>query len=111
MQFETIDQIKQANDAIGHHWFEPDAMRFFRSRLGQTVYGGRFFISSEQFDYRSPRLYTVRRANDDGSIGTASEFQQFETSAQARAWIRRTIAEADDAVAARRDAIAEGCAA
>ena len=106
MQFETIGQIKQANEAIGHHWFEPGAMRFFRSRIGQTVYGGRFFVTSEQFDYRSPRLYTVRRANDDGSIGTASDFQQFETSAQARAWIARTIRETEAALEARREAIA-----
>ena len=97
--YRTIEEIEAANEAHGHHFFESATKRFFRSRIGQTVYGGRFFVTSEQFDARSPRLYTVRRANDDGSIGTASEFQQFSTSAQAKAWIMHTIRETEAAIA------------
>ena len=73
--FGTMADVKEANRAIGHHWFEPSSMRFFRSRVGQTLYGGRYFISSEQFDDQSPRLYTVREVKPDGSIGTVGQFQ------------------------------------
>lgn len=77
--FENIDQIKEAHESRGGYWFTPGAMRFFSSRLGKTVYGGRFFISSEQaprsFDGKpSPRLYTVRVAHDDGTICTIDGF-------------------------------------
>jgi len=71
-------------------------MRFFRSRIGQTVYGvwtgsagpglhtrrpgGQYFITSERFD-DNPRRYTVRRYNpDDHTIGTVGEFMEYKTS-------------------------------
>ena len=95
--FESIREIERANQDRGHHFFEPTAKRFFRSRVGKTVYGGRYFVTSEQFDYSSPRLYTVRMANDDGSIETIGDFQAFRTASQARAAIRATIREQDNA--------------
>ena|SRR3990167_2108062 len=91
--FNTIQEIERANENRGHHFFKPAAKRFFRSRIGETVYGGRYFVTSEQFDYSSPRLYTVRMANDDGSIETIGEFQAYRTSSQARAAIRATLRE------------------
>jgi hypothetical protein len=78
-------EIRRANRQLGHYFFSPETMRFFRSRVGREVIGGRYFVTSEQFDEVSPRLYTVRRANDDGSIDTASEFQGFTTGREARA--------------------------
>ena len=88
MGFRTISEIQAANERLGHHWFEPGALRFFNSRVGCTVYASRYFVSSEQFDYTSPRLYTVRRANDDGSIDTVGEFQAYRTCAEARQAIK-----------------------
>lgn len=82
--FKTIEEIREANRRAGLFFFSPDTMRFFRSRVGREVYGGRFFVTSEQFDDSSPRLYSVRRANDDGSIDTASEFQGYTSGAEAR---------------------------
>lgn len=84
MHYRTIAEVKLANHASGYHWFEPGTMRFFRSRIAPGVIGGRYFISSEQFDDGSPRLYTVREARPDGSIEDASEFQEFTTLAAAR---------------------------
>jgi len=82
--YQSIDQIKAANAAAGLYFFSPDTMRFFRSRVASSiVYGGRYFITSEQFHalYAAdgPRLYTIRRCNDDGSIETIGEFQGYET--------------------------------
>ena len=76
-----IGDIRKANKAAGHHWFDPDSMRFFRSRIGSKVYegpGGIYFVSSEQFvgsDWiAAPRRYTVRKFDPTtGGVDTAGE--------------------------------------
>lgn len=82
-RFWDMNEVRRANKDRGHHWFEPSTLRFFRSRVGDTLYGGRYFVSSEQFDDGYPRLYTVREAMSDGSIETVGEFQEYETRDQA----------------------------
>jgi hypothetical protein len=70
-----MKDIRQRNAKSGGHWFETETMRFFRSRVGKTVYGGHFFISpercslSDQLDHM-PRRYTVRIAFSNGGIDT-----------------------------------------
>jgi hypothetical protein len=47
----SITQIRQAVQAAGSHFFSPNAMRFFNSRVSDTVYptaDGTYFITSEQ---------------------------------------------------------------
>lgn len=81
----TIQDIRRAHEAIGQHFFDPAAMRFFASRIHRTVHegpGGTFFVTSERFIpvYGAggyPRLFTVRRANADGTLNEYSEFQAF----------------------------------
>jgi hypothetical protein len=80
-------EIQEANKASGGHWFSKDTMRFFKSIVYNPIYFGRYFITSERFDDGSPRLFTVRFANADGSIDTASKFQQFSTKRQALKFI------------------------
>jgi len=72
--FRTLQQIKDANKATGLYWFEPESMRFFKSRVSEKVYptkdGGAYFVSSE----RGPsnvRAYTIRKCRADGYIRTA----------------------------------------
>lgn len=89
MSYLTIHEIKEANRATGRHFFEPSTMRFFNSRILRGVIGGRYFVTSEKFDEGYPRLYTVRVAHDNGHIDDASEFQQFDTPAKARAFARK----------------------
>jgi hypothetical protein len=89
--FRSISQIKDANKRIGHHWFQPEAMRFFRSRIESGVYGGRYFISSEQFDDNSPRLYTVHEASPEGKIDTIGEFQQYAHLEDARDAVKSLV--------------------
>lgn len=97
--FEPVhntDEIARANSQAGQHFFEADTMRFFRSRVLEPVYGGRFFVTSEKNDgpgYEYPRLYTVREFMPDGSIESLGEFQEYGTAAQARAAIRRALEE------------------
>jgi hypothetical protein len=87
--YHDIDAVKKANADAGQHFFEPSTMRFFRSRISEGLEAGRYFVTSEQFDYDAPRLYSVREALSDGSIEDVSGFQAFETGAQAWAYVRR----------------------
>ena len=74
----TLNRIKEANRQAGQHWFAPDTMRFFKSRVGCKIYqgeGGVYFVSSERFEasngYRAERCFTVREFHPtDKSIDT-----------------------------------------
>jgi len=82
----TINEIKQLNEQAGHHFFSPDTMRFFNSRIGSTVKVKgtlAYFVTSER-DYAQPRLYSLRVCNlDNGHMDTIGEFQAYQTRAQA----------------------------
>ena len=88
-QFHNVTGIYSVNGIeIKHkgHFFSPGSMRFFNSRLCHEVFptkNGAYFITSEKFDYKSPRLYTVRFFDLNDDIKTVGEFQAFETKAQA----------------------------
>ena len=69
----TIQQIKDANCAIGNHWFDNSTLRFFRSRSSGPVIAN-MFVSSERFldaPNSANRRYTIRRC-DAGRIETVS---------------------------------------
>jgi hypothetical protein len=84
--YNTIAEIKRANRATGHHFF--DQMHFFGSRIASTVINGRFFITSEQFEAndgnRDHRRYTIRETLPNGAITTLGEYQAYDTLANAR---------------------------
>ena len=84
--FRSMKLIKEANHINGFFFFEPRTMQFFNSQI-HTIkpIHGCLFITSEQFNYESPRLFTIRKANQDGSIESVSEFQEFETIEEANA--------------------------
>lgn len=75
----TINDIKAANRAAGFHWFDPDTMRFFGTRILPTVYqgpGGVYFVTWDKkgFDERQGYGATVRTFDPEtGSTGTAKE--------------------------------------
>ena len=91
----TITAIKKRHPG---HWFEPGALAWFNTKFPRrAVYpvpDGAFFISSEYSKgvYIStgwvpdgPVRWSVRFcSDDDGSISTVSEFQEFETLEEAR---------------------------
>lgn len=91
-RFWDMNEVERANADLGHYWFSPDTKRFFHSRIGDTLYGGRYFISSEcREPGETPRLYTIREANPDGSIDTVGDFQEYSTRAQAVRAIERLL--------------------
>lgn len=93
MSYRNIAHIRAANVTAEHYFFDRSAMRFFDSRILPDLIGGRYFITSERFDRDSPRLYTVRVANDDGTVATVGEFQAYRTAHAAKAAARALAAE------------------
>lgn len=89
----TINDIQKANRDNGGHWFDPDSLRFFRSRIGSDVFqgpGGIYFVSSERYSDEAARLYSVRTFDPaTGNIGTAGEFQQYRSGSTARRAARK----------------------
>lgn len=85
--FSTLQQIKDANKASGLYWFEPESMRFFKSRVGEKVYptkdGGAYFVSSEKGP-DGVRAYTIRKCRADGSIYTPEPGYGFQAHKTAR---------------------------
>lgn len=90
--YYTVDEIKQDSLAIGHYWFEPDTMKFFSSRVGRTVYFGKYFISSERRGFTDHRrAYTIRTINQQGFIDTVGEFLAYQSADQAVSDLRRMV--------------------
>lgn len=89
--FGTVQDVKDANAAAGRHFFSPDTMRFFKSRVGDTLYAGRMFVTSEKGpDGR--RAYTLRIAADDGECVTSEHgFQAFATARNAAREAKRMV--------------------
>lgn len=104
----SMSEIERLAGQMGSHYFEPDTMRFFRSRVDWHVWPGAdgwYFVTSEQhkgFDgTMRPRLYSVRRfhyetpANDQMGefsgvdFDTVGEFQAYPTLTRARTAARK----------------------
>ena len=90
-------QIYSLNDLKSHyrrvtqgHWFDADTMRFFNSRISSDLFyspkkGLIYFISSEKYNYDSPRYYSVRSYEPKtGDIETIGEFQAYGTLGSAK---------------------------
>lgn len=83
MTYFTIKAIKEANKAIGHHFFEADTMRFFSSRILPRVYAGKYFITSEKRCFQDySRVYSIRVVDHDGRIDTIEG--KYNTAGQAK---------------------------
>jgi hypothetical protein len=92
--YRSVTAIKKANDAAGRYFFSPDTMRFFRSRVEPGVYGGRVFITSEQFvgsdGTEFPRFWQLRVADDDGGVSSYDE-REYDTLESAQAAARSLV--------------------
>lgn len=81
------------------HFFSPDTMRFFRSRISDAFrlpfVDGIVFLTSEKKCFEDPtRVWTIRKLHqtDHGiTVSTLSEFGEYETKAQARSAIVREL--------------------
>lgn len=99
--YRFMEDVRKRNENAGSKWFDPSNMRFFGTRVHESLYladGGRiaYFVTSERDRYAGPgggawggrRLYSVRVAKPDGDIDTVGEFGEFETGRAAHARAR-----------------------
>ena len=92
--FWRMYQLQRYHENRGFHFFKPFNMRFFSSRVQTTPpYKGRVFVTSEKYDWKSPRYYTVRCIRPDGGIDTIEEFQGFATRQSAHRFAEKYAAE------------------
>ena len=82
-----IYDVRDVESKAKGHFFEPNAMRFFNSRLVDEVFPSRgkvYFVTSEKFDHKSPRMFTVRVLDlESRGIETVGEFQAYSSRTQA----------------------------
>ena len=92
--FSSIEEIKEANKKRGWHFFDADTMRKFGSIVYPEIFWNRYFITSEKDKgvmtsygwaqaHGGRRLYSVRRAGDDGDITNVGDFCSFTSKRQA----------------------------
>lgn len=98
--FTSINEIRQTHKG---HWFDDDTLRFFGCRVMSTVWGGRWFITSEKdagvlmsdgtlrSAWNGERRYTIRLAKADGDIDTVGEFGQYATHGEAMKAVRALV--------------------
>lgn len=97
--WKSIEEIRLANRKAGRHFFDADTLQFFSSSIYGEIYGGRFFITSEQDSnshYTYPRKWSIRAASNNGaSIDTIGEFQAYDTLEEAQQAVRFLTQEID----------------
>lgn len=108
---DLVDTVRRSGTT---HWLSPDTMRFFRTRVHETLYGdgGRVFVTGETSP-SGDRRYTVRVLcvdSDAYSVQTIGAFGAYTSRNGAHDGARRVGAQltADDTYvdSARADVIA-----
>lgn len=74
-------KIANGRGNSGNTWFSVDNMRYRGTRVGQAVYGGRYFVTSDR-TFDDGRAYSIRELQDNGSIDTVA-FQVYTSRAAA----------------------------
>ena len=82
----SISEMKEKNEAAGHHWFSKENMRLFGTKIEVPPNKKGLFITSE---YKGAgikeRAYTIRYFDKHtGHVDTVNEFQQYETLDKAK---------------------------
>lgn len=85
MTFFTLAQVRTANKAAGGHFFSPNTDAFWCTAYPeQTIYGGKYFITSDRNFDGSQRRYTIREVSPDGRVDTKGDFLEYPTLGKAR---------------------------
>lgn len=79
----SVDDLKRCNRYAGQHFFDADTMRFFKSRVSDSLYSGPsgvFFVTSEKGP-NNVRGYTVRQFDcQNASVDTVGPFNELSRS-------------------------------
>ena len=91
--YNHIDEIISEAESAGSHFFSESAMAWFDSIVEPAVYGGRYFITSEQDQHRAehPRQWTIRVYNGGNDIKDASGFCEFNSHEEALSAVKKIL--------------------
>lgn len=68
-QYQSIEEIKEANRKRGGSFFDPETVEHFQTIVYPEVYGGELFITSDiNVNETTERVYSVRRCYEFGGI-------------------------------------------
>lgn len=100
MKTYTMADIRAANAAAGLNFFSADTMSFFKSRVESVAYNSEtaaYFVTSEKYNDKAPRLFTVRKFNPgDATMSTVGDFQQYADLDDARQVAMECATETDE---------------
>lgn len=98
--FESIADMRRQVVASGSHYFDRDAIRFFRARTDGHLYGHRFWVESRQFvdlngdaDPREYMIAWVSEYNGSLSIEKRGSFDTLEKARTAARHLARLLGE------------------
>lgn len=81
--YADIHEVERRNAEVGHGFFTSPAWRHMRARRETDLIRGRYFVTSELNPRGGFRRFTVRYANDDGTISTVGRFMEHATMREA----------------------------
>ena len=84
--------LKEQNTKAGYHWFKPDTLRYFGSKVYPDFYkksstsSKGYFITSEDKGFNDKsKGYSVRVGNEKtGQVDTIGEFNQYSSKTEAK---------------------------
>ena len=86
-QYRTVQQFIRENKANGYHFFSPDTMRVWGTRVHSELYSGCVFVTSDR-TFDGGRAYSVRITCKDGSVHTV-DMGKYRTRSQAHSVAKR----------------------
>lgn len=92
--FDSIDQIKRANEGIGHSWFDPTTTQYHGTAIETGIIGGRYFVESGHRiagDSASGRVFRAVAADPSGAVSYLKGGDTFDTLGEAQAYIEGVI--------------------
>jgi|TARA_R110001583_G_scaffold188564_1_gene350720 hypothetical protein len=87
-QFMNVAHIAKTNRENNHYYFDEATVKYLQSKYYQHVFHYCYFISSEIYPHDAPvsvgeELYTIRRADEEGSVTSVGPLGRFKTLKEA----------------------------
>ena len=81
-QFMNVSHIVETSRKHNHYYFDEKTAAYLQSKYYQHVFHYCYFISSEIYPHHDPNgeeLYTIRRADEEGSVVSVGPLGRFKT--------------------------------
>jgi len=86
MTRKSLREVKEANRRIGHHWFSPATLEFFKSRVSETTYDGGdagTVIVTSECPPSGRRMWSVALASPTGEVNRLVDICSYASDRQA----------------------------